>query len=249
MDNRKIGKLIAKLRKQQGLTQQDLGDKVGVGFRAVSNWERGNTLPDIGNMNELSKILGITLDELMSGELKEVKEPKDKKKLSKKSKLIISIITIIVAFSAIISTIIIYNNNRTYVYKLASKNENEYIVEGQVTFHKNQISIIVNKLYFNDQDFTSRIINDYEYQIMSQDTMLFGFGVGPDVNFDQATTIQEIANNLRINYIGNSDTTRKEILKNNVFIKFTFWDNDDQIIKKTIEMELLNSKIKNTTIK
>ena len=47
MDNKKIGKLIAKLRNEQGLTQQELGDKIGVGFRAVSKWERGITMPDI----------------------------------------------------------------------------------------------------------------------------------------------------------------------------------------------------------
>ena len=48
MDNKKIGKLIATLRNKEGLTQQDLGDKIGVGFRAVSKWERGLNLPDIG---------------------------------------------------------------------------------------------------------------------------------------------------------------------------------------------------------
>ena len=69
MDNKKIGKLIADLRKKQGLTQQELGDKVGVGFRAVSKWERGITLPDITIINEVSRILGISSDELLAGEL------------------------------------------------------------------------------------------------------------------------------------------------------------------------------------
>ena len=85
MNSGKTGKLIAKLRKQHDMTQQELGDKVGVGFRAVSNWERGNTLPDIGNMNELSKIFGITVDEILTGKLNENIEQVDKKKLSKKT--------------------------------------------------------------------------------------------------------------------------------------------------------------------
>ena len=69
MDQEKIGKLIAKQRKMKGLTQQQLGDMVGVGYRAVSKWETGLTMPDISNINELCKILDITSDELLKGEL------------------------------------------------------------------------------------------------------------------------------------------------------------------------------------
>ena len=66
MDNQRIGRLITELRKQKGLTQQELGDQVGVGFRAVSKWERGLTLPDISIISDLSKILGISTDYLLS---------------------------------------------------------------------------------------------------------------------------------------------------------------------------------------
>jgi len=65
MDNKKIGNLISELRKKKGLTQQELGDKVGVGFRAVSKWERGITLPDISIMSDLSDTLGINVDYLL----------------------------------------------------------------------------------------------------------------------------------------------------------------------------------------
>lgn len=65
MDNKRIGKLISELRKKKGLTQQELGDKVGVGFRAVSKWENGVTLPDISIIFELSKVLGINVDQLL----------------------------------------------------------------------------------------------------------------------------------------------------------------------------------------
>ena len=47
MDNNKIGKTIASLRKSQNLTQQELGDKLFVTDKAVSKWERGISLPDI----------------------------------------------------------------------------------------------------------------------------------------------------------------------------------------------------------
>ena len=66
MDNIKIGKSIAHLRKEKGLTQEELGDKVGVGFRAVSKWERGLTLPDICIIQELATTLGVKVDYLLS---------------------------------------------------------------------------------------------------------------------------------------------------------------------------------------
>ena len=69
MNQEKIGKLIAKLRKEKDLTQRELGEMVGVGYRAVSKWETGQTMPDISIINELSEILGISSDELLKGEL------------------------------------------------------------------------------------------------------------------------------------------------------------------------------------
>ena len=67
MDQEKIGKLIAKLRKEKKLTQEQLGQKVGVNSKAVSKWECGITTPDISIINNLADELGITTKELLSG--------------------------------------------------------------------------------------------------------------------------------------------------------------------------------------
>lgn len=66
----KIGKRIAELRKANGLTQMGLADALGISFQAVSNWERGNTMPDISKLQELAGILGVSVDELLGGEEK-----------------------------------------------------------------------------------------------------------------------------------------------------------------------------------
>ena len=68
MDQVKTGNLIAYCRKEKGLTQANLAEQLGVSDRAVSKWETGRSLPDAGNMLELSRILGITVDELLKGE-------------------------------------------------------------------------------------------------------------------------------------------------------------------------------------
>ena len=94
MDQEKIGKLIARQRKMKGLTQSELGDKVGVGYRSVSKWERGINLPDISIINKLSEILGISSDELLKGEVTN----KDTTPSKRTNKVILSLILITVIF-------------------------------------------------------------------------------------------------------------------------------------------------------
>jgi len=68
MDQIKIGKFIASCRKDQGMTQMVLAEKLGISDRAVSKWETGKSLPDAGIMLELCGLLNINVNELLSGE-------------------------------------------------------------------------------------------------------------------------------------------------------------------------------------
>ena len=67
-DNQKIARQIRQARIQKDMTQMDLADRLGVSFQAVSNWERGNSLPDIGRLEELCQVLGLTLETLLGVE-------------------------------------------------------------------------------------------------------------------------------------------------------------------------------------
>jgi transcriptional regulator with XRE-family HTH domain len=62
-----IGERIAAARKARGMSQQDLGDKIGVTFQAVSKWETGASMPDIGLLSDLAAALDVTLDHLVNG--------------------------------------------------------------------------------------------------------------------------------------------------------------------------------------
>lgn len=68
MDQIKIGKFIASCRKEQGMTQAVLAEKLGISDRAVSKWETGKSMPDSGIMLELCELLKINVNELLSGE-------------------------------------------------------------------------------------------------------------------------------------------------------------------------------------
>ncbi len=69
MDQLKIGRFIAQRRKDVGLTQLQLAEALGITDRAVSKWERGKSLPDASLMLPLCKILQITVNDLLHGEV------------------------------------------------------------------------------------------------------------------------------------------------------------------------------------
>lgn len=65
--NESIGNRIQKFRKEKGLTQEELAEKLGVSSQAVSKWENDASCPDIGLLPQLCRVLGITADELLNG--------------------------------------------------------------------------------------------------------------------------------------------------------------------------------------
>ena len=67
MDMQKVGSQITALRKGRGLTQNDLGERLGVSFQAVSKWERGETLPDTTLLVDLAEALETTIDFILTG--------------------------------------------------------------------------------------------------------------------------------------------------------------------------------------
>lgn len=110
MDQVKIGKFIAECRKNKKLTQAELAEKLNITDRAISKWETGKGMPDSSIMLDLCKELGITVNELLSGEvlkmdeynkkaeenlleMKKQKEEADKRLLS--LEIIMGVITIV----------------------------------------------------------------------------------------------------------------------------------------------------------
>ncbi len=97
MDQIKIGKFIAQRRKQANLTQMQLAEIFGITDRAVSKWETGKALPDSSLMLQLCDVLGITVNDLLSGEVLTMENSNQKneqllldmaKELEKKNKTI-----------------------------------------------------------------------------------------------------------------------------------------------------------------
>ena len=118
MDQIKIGKFIAECRKNVGLTQAQLAEKLGITDKAISKWERGIAMPDTSIMLELCNILCISVNELLSGEKIDMENNEQKneqllldmaKEIEKKNKtiwttmwviMIVSIIALLAGISA-----------------------------------------------------------------------------------------------------------------------------------------------------
>ena len=69
MDQIKIGRFISEKRKERGFTQMQLAEQLGITDRAVSKWETGKSLPDASVMLELCRLLNITVNDLLNGEV------------------------------------------------------------------------------------------------------------------------------------------------------------------------------------
>lgn len=245
MDNVKIGKLIAKMRKKKGLTQQELGDKFGIGYRAVSNWERGNCLPDISIINELSVILGISSDELLNGEINndnksKIKENdirnevKDNNNKSKKKNLRLIIVIIVILASLLLLKI--YFSNKTYKYKLISTSD-EYIIDGYVEIYKDNLSLVINKLEFTDEEFLNTEIINYDYQVMLGDELVFGYGYKNETKMlEMNFSILDFTDKFEVNYDGKNDKTSGNMHGINIKIFISFQITEDIIIKKEINI-------------
>ena len=67
LDSVKIGGFISRKRRELGMTQQHLADRLNISFQAVSKWENGSTFPNVELLPELSKAMEVTVDELLSG--------------------------------------------------------------------------------------------------------------------------------------------------------------------------------------
>ena len=85
MNQIKIGKFMSQLRKEKNMTQQVLADKIGVSFKTISKWENGRGIPELSLLKPLSDELGVSINELLSGERVEKERYLDKLEIGRAS--------------------------------------------------------------------------------------------------------------------------------------------------------------------
>ena len=148
MNQEKIGKFIAELRKQKKLTQEQLAEKLGITKNAVSKWERGLGLMDLSLLKPLSEILNVSVTEILNGEKFDKEEINSKSeellidtldystnviKKVKKNKVLIILLTISITILSIIllDTIqaITFKNSPIISWRFEDANDSDSYVD------------------------------------------------------------------------------------------------------------------------
>ncbi len=182
MDYQKTGDLIANLRKEKGLTQKELADKLGITDRAVSKWERGLGSPDISLLDDLSRILDISILEILKGRkldrdeivnnesiIESMNYSKEnlKYRFKKYFNLIcVGIILIIGAMLLIDNFKSMYYLNKTYNYSFKDNSEEHLFVEINENIEriKNDKGIYNDDEYKKIMDFINKLENNLKEQ-------------------------------------------------------------------------------------
>ena len=151
MDQVKIGKFLAMLRKKENLTQEELGEKIGVTNKTISRWENGTYMPDIEMFLILSKLYKVSLNELFCGEYLSKEEYTEKseenivsiavqnnKLVRKVTLMILILVCMCLCFLSIVSGIFIYERyNMLYPDKYNEFEISEKIVLNELVIPNN----------------------------------------------------------------------------------------------------------------
>lgn len=203
MNQIKIGKFIAECRKEKNLTQTELADKLNITNKAISKWETGNGTPDVSILLELCNELGITVNELLSGERIKAEDYKEKAeeniinairdsdtKIKKKNKIVTAVIIVatIYLLIAIITTIsilgkVIFSPRELLEYEDVLNYEN-YLYE-----LKNTSRIGTGLLIFPEKINKDEVIN-FKYTKDSPDFEL-GYSMYLVMDYDNDTYLKE----------------------------------------------------------
>ena len=187
MDQEKIGKFIAKLRKEKEMTQEELGNIVGVTGKAVSRWERGNGVPDISIVNDVSEALGVTTTELLNGErvtslknknLDEITENSIdfyKTKLMHKFKKVLIILLAIIFFLFSLLLLIFYlnNYNKCQLYRIDS-DSSEISLSGILSITNKRNTLVISN--FKYKGIYEKMITSTSYEILLNGESIYKVG-------------------------------------------------------------------------
>ena len=149
IDNEKVGKFIENLRKEKGLTQQDLADILSVSNQAVSKWESGRNLPDIAIQRVICDTFNITMEELHAGE-RDIKKRNKTKKIRKENKIfsitLMCIVPVMVFF--VVYFIINFRALKIYYSNSQITNEENSIRANLLIFElPRKLIIFINNIY------------------------------------------------------------------------------------------------------
>ena len=224
MDQEKIGKLIKKIRQDNNLTQQELANKYGITYQAVSKWENGKALPDIALLKEICHDFNIDINDLLDGNYK-------KKSINKKYLLITTIIIILIT----ISIIIFYNTKKEYFhFKSLSSSCSAFTIKGTVAYNNNQSSIYISNIDYCGGD-DNTIYKEIECILYEKDKN----NISKEINKKKSnnSTIEDYLKDITFK-VNNYDRLCKNFTKNSLYLAIKATTDDDKVTTYEVPLSI-----------
>ncbi len=225
MDSYQVGETIKKLRKDNNLTQKEFADKLGVTYQAVSKWENGKNMPDIGILQDISKIFNINMDELLTGN-----------KINKNNNIKILIGGIIILIIIIVIFLfIIINNNSNFEFKTITSNCDEFEITGSAAYNNKKTSIYISDVDYcgkeNNTIYKEFSCNLYE-EYRNTQTIIGTCGEDYD-----GGTLSEFVERVELN-VNNYVASCKMFASSMLYMEIEAKDNNDRITTYKIPINL-----------
>jgi len=241
MDNKKIGEFILQLRKEKGVSQEEVANSIFITRQAISKWEQGKSIPDAEKLKLLSDYFNVTINEMLAGKhlknehVNDIQLEMYKSKNKLKKKLNLSIIMILIIIIAFLGFYFLTTYNSIKIYKVGSDSKNVFITNGLFIITKNKIyfnlgtihnktdkKILDIELYYHDE------YNDYEKiyycrNCSDYEVVLYDF-YGYDAYFDTKNLI-------------------KTIEKRKMYVDIILEDNSKETLKLDITKDFANNSI------
>lgn len=243
MDSIKVGNFITKLRKSKGLTQVELAKSINVTNKAISKWETGNGLPDVGLLYPLASALGVSVTELLAGEFMEGENFNksnadevtlrtlyyNKKKFMKTIRLIV--ISAIVAIALVcLGWYFITSFNSIRVYRIKLDSENFWMNDGffmksnmKNVFQLTDLKYIGEEKLENNEFRTKIYVKDEE----NNDELIIYDGIYVSPVYIYETD----------GYDEYFTERYAKLLKDNLYIDISYISNNGDIIKESHKLE------------
>lgn len=246
MDNGKLGKFLAALRKEKRLTQEKLAKLIDCDNKTISKWETGIYTPPIQYLTKLSELYDISIVELMQCERNKSNEDDSKirdenllsninsyNKITKKRVIINSLIIFLITIIAFSISIISIKIKEWNVAALTSVDE-KYFVEGNIIYNNETIIYNIKEIQFNSKYIGTTLepkIYNLEVSLYYDNNLI----VTKTDEYEESTLIHTAFQNIYFSEQSENKYSKNKDLK----ILITYRDDED--IKKT-EIILLKTK-------
>lgn len=227
MNQDKIGSFIKSIRLEKNLTQKEFADELGVTYQAVSKWENGKNVPDIGTMKLISEKFDVNIDDILNGQ----------KQITKKRN-IYSILAIVVPVLFVLTALIVIeiyiHSTNNVEFKTIESNCSDFKVTGIAAYNKEKTSISIPTVEFCGKEDKEEYkeINCKLYEVNKKTKSEIS-----TCKKDNNKTLKEYLKNVNIS-VNNYSTICKNASTTKLLIEIEAINKDNKTIKYTIPIEL-----------